>query len=153
MTVYSMNWVFGIGSAMLIVGIGLGMLIAYFLLPGTKQVKKLQKDLEDKTAEFAQYRERVTKHFSTTSDLFKDLTTRYRGLYDHLASGAQDLCTETLDTPRLDFSDVGLLPNRESWTTTALQLGAHGKDSEKPDMEEKESASEVRLRPTKHDAA
>nr|VFK45422.1 MAG: hypothetical protein BECKTC1821E_GA0114239_104814 [Candidatus Kentron sp. TC]VFK47858.1 MAG: hypothetical protein BECKTC1821D_GA0114238_10533 [Candidatus Kentron sp. TC]VFK59509.1 MAG: hypothetical protein BECKTC1821F_GA0114240_103418 [Candidatus Kentron sp. TC] len=140
MTEYNEAWFFGIGTAALIAGMGLGMLIAYFLLPGAKRAKALQKDLDNMTAEFARYRERVAEHFSKTANLFHDLTTQYRGLYDHLASGAQDLCREASDAPRLDFADVGLLPNRESQSgpvpgSPGPLSDTQGKDSGKSDAE------------------
>ena len=141
MTEYSMIWL-GVGSAMLVVGIGIGMLAAYFLLPGPKRAKELQRDLDTVNAEFAQYRSRVTEHFSKTSNLFQDLTTRYRGFYDHLASGAQELCREGSDTLRLDFSDVGLLPNRESRINTATPESDR-QDSEKTNSDPEWEGSDV----------
>jgi len=133
MTEYDVTW-WGIGSAMLVVGIGIGMLVAYFLLPGTKRAKELQRDLEKVTAEFAQYRSRVTEHFSTTSDLFQDLTSRYRGLYDHLALGARDLCKEASNAPRLTFPDVGLLSDRKSGVDGSVDDGAPKSEEGKGDL-------------------
>ena len=34
------------------------------------------------------------KHFSGTSDLFRDLTHQYTTLYAHLAEGARELCPD-----------------------------------------------------------
>nr|VFK06461.1 MAG: Uncharacterized membrane-anchored protein YhcB, DUF1043 family [Candidatus Kentron sp. LPFa]VFK22870.1 MAG: Uncharacterized membrane-anchored protein YhcB, DUF1043 family [Candidatus Kentron sp. LPFa] len=153
MTEYSEAWFFGIGSAVLIVGIGLGMLAAYFLLPGARRAKKLQADLDNMTAEFTRYRGRVTEHFSKTSHLFHDLTTRYRGLYDHLSSGANDLCREASDTPRLDFADVGLFPNRGpqpgaaapgSPESSEMLPSAQGEDPGKSGAEGKGTGDEAR---------
>nr|VFJ62398.1 MAG: Protein of unknown function (DUF1043) [Candidatus Kentron sp. FW] len=143
MTEYGLNWVLGIGGAMLVVGIGIGLLGAYFLLPSAKRAKRLQKDLDTVNTEFGQYRERVTEHFSTTSDLFHDLTSRYRGLYDHLALGAQSLCREASNTHRLDFSDVGLLTGRNPWVAGAIPGSDAGKDAEKPETKEGESVTKV----------
>nr|VFK13522.1 MAG: hypothetical protein BECKLFY1418C_GA0070996_100369 [Candidatus Kentron sp. LFY] len=143
MAEYSMTWALGVGGAMLVVGIGLGMLTAYFLLPGTRQAKKLQKELDDVIAEFSQYRGRVAEHFSMTSDLFQDLTTRYRGLYDHLASGARSLCRETSGGGRLDFADVGLLANRDSRVDAIPKPNAQEVDSGKPGTEKGESDTEA----------
>nr|VFK77777.1 MAG: Protein of unknown function (DUF1043) [Candidatus Kentron sp. SD] len=143
----NMNLVFGIGIAMLAVGVGLGMLVAYFLFPGAKRVAESRKDLDRVTAEFAGYRERVEEHFSTTSDLFQGLTNQYRGLYDHLALGARDLCQEDSGTPQLDFVDVGLLADpksRPDGAPSESDAQGEGKDSGKrsTDTEEKGQGGE-----------
>ena len=41
-----------------------------------------------------EYRASVTQHFSGTSELLRELTHKYRAVYDHLASGAGALCPE-----------------------------------------------------------
>jgi len=41
-----------------------------------------------------EYRANVTQHFSGTSELLRELTHKYRDVYDHLANGAGELCPE-----------------------------------------------------------
>jgi uncharacterized membrane-anchored protein YhcB (DUF1043 family) len=40
------------------------------------------------------YRRQVVQHFYGTSDQLRSLTLRYRELFEHLASGARELCPE-----------------------------------------------------------
>ena len=49
--------------------------------------KRVQSELET-------YRQEVVDHFSGTSEMLRDLTLRYRNVYDHLAEGAKLLCPE-----------------------------------------------------------
>ena len=111
MNTYDATWLWGVGLIALAGGIALGILVAYFLLPLSRRAKELETELESLRGELDEYRGQVTRHFATTSNLFHDLTTRYRTLYDHLARGAEDLCANPQQgTPRLDFPDAGLLP-------------------------------------------
>ena len=43
---------------------------------------------------FQDYRDQVTHHFMRTSELVQEMTQSYRSVYEHLASGAQQLCGE-----------------------------------------------------------
>ena len=40
------------------------------------------------------YRQEVVDHFDRTSEMLRDLTVKYRNVYDHLADGAKLLCPE-----------------------------------------------------------
>src|SRR5690606_41654974 len=61
-----------------------------------------------------------SSHFSTTAELFHNLTDSYRSVYQHLASGAQDLCPEpvanrlSLDSDRLDALPARTLGDAEA---------------------------------------
>jgi uncharacterized membrane-anchored protein YhcB (DUF1043 family) len=44
--------------------------------------------------ESERYRRQVVQHFYGTSDQLRSLTLRYRELFEHLASGARELCPE-----------------------------------------------------------
>lgn len=65
---------------------------------GGKSVDQLRKEFDD-------YRDKVAVHFSATSDLFRDMTEKYRDVYNHLASGSQALCEDPMQHARLEFSD------------------------------------------------
>jgi uncharacterized protein len=84
-----------------------GLLIGRLLLPGPRQVRKLRDELESQRREQAAYKARVNEHFFKTSQLIGQMTESYKAVYDHLATGAQDLCaTDTLpggvfSSPRL----------------------------------------------------
>jgi len=91
----------------LAVGIAAGFVIAYWLVLKNKRADQLQQDLERHQREFHEYRDHVDEHFLRTSELFQDMTRQYRALYEHLATGAQSLCSDRLVTNRLNVPDSG----------------------------------------------
>ncbi|MEJ2380564.1 MAG: DUF1043 family protein [Gammaproteobacteria bacterium] len=91
----------------LAVGIAAGFVIAYWLVLKNKRADQLQQDLERHQREFHEYRDHVDEHFLQTSELFQDMTRQYRALYEHLATGAQSLCSDRLVTNRLNVPDSG----------------------------------------------
>jgi uncharacterized membrane-anchored protein YhcB (DUF1043 family) len=97
--------VFGIGG-------GAGFFIS-------RQIKdKRTLELEEKLAsarnELAGYRGDVNQHFLKTSLLLGKLTNNYREVYEHLATGAQKLCNEKPNTPKLDLPDNNILTSMEN---------------------------------------
>jgi hypothetical protein len=72
-----------------IVGLGIGFLV----LPGQRRIKKLEEELGALRSEYAEYRSRVGTHFQTTGRLIGEMTASYKAVYDHLADGAQVLCS------------------------------------------------------------
>jgi uncharacterized membrane-anchored protein YhcB (DUF1043 family) len=91
----------------LAVGVAAGFVIAYWLVLKNKRADQLQQDLERHQREFHDYRDHVDEHFLRTSELFQDMTRQYRALYEHLATGAQSLCSDRLVTNRLNVPDSG----------------------------------------------
>lgn len=84
-------------------GIVLGLLLAR-LFGGEGGESKAVGELR---AEFDEYREGVSQHFDTTSELFKDMTEKYRDVYNHMAGGAQAFGGTSDSPPRLEIvSDV-----------------------------------------------
>ena len=55
-------------------------------------IKQKQK-LQELQRSHAHYRDEVSDHFSTTAELVQQMTDSYKDVYQHLASGAQDLCS------------------------------------------------------------
>jgi uncharacterized membrane-anchored protein YhcB (DUF1043 family) len=89
-------------------------------------------ELERTRAEHERYRGRVSEHFTGASDRFRDLSLRYRTLFDHLSEGARDLCGEGFTA--LDSDPAGgALPSRAGATAGA----AAGRDE---DLEEAPAA-------------
>lgn len=103
------GWITGIAFLSFFLGVGLGLIIMAFAGRDTKRAAKLQEELNRVTARFEEYRQEVGQHFEKTSDLFQDLTERYRTFYEHLAGGAQALCSTQADGPRLEFPENRLL--------------------------------------------
>jgi uncharacterized membrane-anchored protein YhcB (DUF1043 family) len=94
-----------VGLALFSIGVMLGYVLALHLQrksSGGKLASELKAELDN-------YRDQVTEHFSRTSELFQTLTEQYRTLYDHLAEGAQGLCSPEPETPALEIPDTGLL--------------------------------------------
>ena len=53
----------------------------------------LEEQVQDLQAQHAKYRDNVGQHFSMTAELVQQMTESYRDVYQHLATGAQDLCS------------------------------------------------------------
>lgn len=104
------TWVWGIALIAAAVGIGVGIAIAYAAFPWSKRARKLEKELEGVKESYDGYRGEVNQHFVKTSELFQEMTDRYRAIYEHMASGAQALCRETPEPPRLDLPEMRVLP-------------------------------------------
>ena len=72
-------------------GLTVGAIISYLAAPNRKRVALLEAELARARSEHRSYRERVTDHFRTTSDLVANMTASYKAVYDHLAQGARSL--------------------------------------------------------------
>lgn len=81
----------------LLLGVGLMMLLDR-RRAGGKSVEQLREEFDD-------YRGKVAGHFAETSDLFRDMTEKYRDVYNHLAAGSQALCEDPMKHARLEFTD------------------------------------------------
>ncbi len=58
-----------------------------------KKNRDLEKHLHESQTELKQYRQEVTEHFMTTSNLLNNLTETYRDIHNHLADSANKLTT------------------------------------------------------------
>jgi len=92
-------WIVGILGVLL--GIGLGSIVAYALASRNSRNQNLQAELDQLNERFTEYREQVSQHFMHTSDLVQEMTRSYRSVYEHLATGAYHLCGEQAETPSL----------------------------------------------------
>ena len=100
-------WTVGIlGFAL---GLVLGCICAYLYLGRNSQTAKLREELSELRERFSDYREQVTQHFMRTSELVQEMTQSYRAVYEHLATGAQELCEGEVETPSLETPDKDLL--------------------------------------------
>jgi uncharacterized membrane-anchored protein YhcB (DUF1043 family) len=96
--------VFGIGG-------GTGFFISRQIKD--KRTLELEEKLTSARNELAGYRGDVNQHFLKTSLLLGKLTNDYREVYEHLATGAQKLCNEKPNTPKLDLPDNKILPSMD----------------------------------------
>jgi uncharacterized membrane-anchored protein YhcB (DUF1043 family) len=86
-------------------GLVLGCIGAYLFLGRYSQTAKLREELRELRERFSDYREQVTQHFMRTSELVQEMTQSYRAVYEHLATGAQELCEGEMETPSLETPD------------------------------------------------
>ncbi len=102
------------GAALLAIGVAAGYFLANAYLDRGRS--KLEEELEKARAELAAYRSSVDSHFIKTSQLFNRLTDDYREIYEHLATGAEDLCSQTAKAgaPHLDRPETRHLPAIEA---------------------------------------
>lgn len=94
----------------LAVGLFIGWLVTLLFhrrRDGGKNVHQLRKEMDD-------YREEVSDHFARTAELFKDTTEKYRDLYEHLAGGAQGLCSDLPDRTQVEFRPGKLLTDNKA---------------------------------------
>jgi len=105
-------WGWMVGAILFALGAGSG----YFLARQIKDRRtvELEQKLESARNELSSYQGEVNRHFLKTSLLLGKLTDNYREVYEHLATGAQKLCAETPDTPKLNLPETGILPPMET---------------------------------------
>ncbi|VAX03191.1 hypothetical protein MNBD_GAMMA20-485 [hydrothermal vent metagenome] len=103
------------GAALIAAGAAAGYFLA--LKGFDKQRDKLNDELENARTEIKEQREKVDKHFLKTALLFNRLTDNYREIYEHLATGAQTLCSPQTNKPKLDQPETRVLPAIEATST------------------------------------
>jgi len=107
--------------AFALVGLGVGVLLGRRSSEGAARARALEteldversararaleekraalEELERARADAEAYRVRVVDHFYGSSEQLRALAVQYRALYDHLASGAQALCPESVPALR-----------------------------------------------------
>jgi uncharacterized membrane-anchored protein YhcB (DUF1043 family) len=99
-----MLWLTGI--VCLAVGLVAGLLIAKRINSSSPaKVSELEARVQELQRHHAQYRENVSEHFNTTAELVQHMTESYRDVYQHLAGGAQDLCSEDVASKLLPAAE------------------------------------------------
>lgn len=86
-----MIWLVAIGC--FAIGVVMGVLVAGRLNGGPSRVKELEGQIHQLKENQREYKDSVSDHFGMTAELIQHLTESYREVYQHLASGAQDLCS------------------------------------------------------------
>ena len=100
-----------VSLGLLVVGLVLGLVAGNFALPSVRRARRLQTEIETLRGEQERYQYQVTEHFQTTAVLLGDLTSSYKAVYEHLASGARSLSDPALSAhgfgvPRLIVDGV-----------------------------------------------
>ena len=86
-----MIWLIGI--ACLALGVVAGVAFASRLNNSPSRVKELESQIRSLEQSHEQYKDDVSDHFSGTAELIQQMTESYKDVYQHLALGAQDLCS------------------------------------------------------------
>ena len=91
-----------ISLSLFVVGVICGAVVASIVLPSRREIERLTEELTALRSEHESYKGHVSKHFLKTSELVANMTASYKAVYDHLATGAQSLCsdTEALEAPK-----------------------------------------------------
>ena len=88
----SLAMLFGIGAALLIAGVVIGLLLGRRQSPGAQKYREVERRLDQVLQDKKAYEDEVVEHFSQTAQLLNQLTSSYRDVHNHLASGAEELC-------------------------------------------------------------
>ena len=84
-------------------------------------MQELESQIRDIKDNHLVYRDNVSDHFSMTADLVQHMTESYREVYQHLASGAQDLCSNEVASKLLPAgSDAVFEGNDDSKAASGL---------------------------------
>lgn len=100
-----------IGIACLVLGLVIGNAFASHLGGGPARVRELEEQLRRLRESDREYRESVSEHFNTTAGLVKQMTESYKDVYQHLAGGAQSLCSAEVASRLLPRSNDGVFEN------------------------------------------
>ena len=107
-----MIWLTAIGC--LTAGIVIGVVFASRLNTSPARVQELENQIRDLKESHISYRENVSDHFSMTAELFQHMTESYKEVYQHLASGAQELCSSEVASKLLPASSDSVFENDSS---------------------------------------
>jgi len=84
-------WLVAIGC--LAIGVVLGVVFASRLNTSPSRVQELENQIRNLKESHNEYRDSVSDHFGMTAELVQHMTESYKEVYQHLATGAQDLCS------------------------------------------------------------
>ncbi len=113
------TWFWSVGIIAFAFGLVAGYVISYFTNPDHDRREELERELAEQKEETKQYRAQVSQHFQRTSELVQNMTDSYRQVYEHLATGSQQLCSDPVTTPRLDLPERERLASETTETASA----------------------------------
>ncbi len=86
-----MVWLIGVGC--LALGVVIGVVFARQFNADPARVRELEGQIFNLEERNNKYREDVSEHFNVTAELVRQMTESYKDVYQHLAIGAQELCS------------------------------------------------------------
>ena len=96
-------------TLIVIAGAIAGFFAGRYFAPNQKEIQDLTNQLAEKEASHQEYREQVAEHMAGSARKFGKITQEYRDLYEHLATGAQELCERRAIPRELSTSHVNIL--------------------------------------------
>ena len=114
-------WFIAIGC--LAVGIVIGTAFTRQLGSQAARVKELEEKIGRMIESHEEYRENVSQHFDVTSVLINQMTGKYKEVYEHLASGAQDLCSTEVAEKLLPIQSDAVF-EKETTSNERVQIDA-----------------------------
>ena len=118
-----------IGFLMVIIAVA-GFFAGRYFAPNQQEINDLNNQLADKDAEHQKYREQVAEHIAGSALKFNKITQEYRELYEHLATGAHDLCERRAIPRELSTTHVNILAVESP--SSAPQLESDTSESSEP---------------------
>ncbi len=113
-----MTWLLAIGG--LAIGVVIGVVFANRLGTSPARVQELENQIRQLKQDHSDYRDDVSDHFSMTAELVQHMTESYRDVYQHLANGAQDLCSSEVAGKLLPASSSNVFENGNEEETSGL---------------------------------
>ena len=96
---FSVTMLIATALGTLVVGLGLGWWLGSRKPVGDDAVRDLESRLDRAVQERNDYESEVREHFSRTAELLNRLTEDYRSVYQHFATGAEQLCDGEVAVP------------------------------------------------------
>lgn len=132
-------------------GIVLGSIVTYLVVARNGRTRKLQDELDQLKDRFTDYRDQVTQHFMRTSELVQEMTQSYRAVYEHLASGAQNLCGGQIEAPRQNSAETSSLGGGNAQALTGDDAEIDGLTGDMPRISDLDIKAEADIRqPVQH---
>ena len=100
------NLLWTVGGLAFFTGLVIGIVLYHFLA-GNRPSGNARSRIAQLEAEIKDYQNKVADHFSTSAHLINRLTETYRDVHEHLATSANELCTDELTRHRLNDSLLG----------------------------------------------
>lgn len=107
-----MVWLIAIVS--LAVGMVIGAMLASRMNVSPSRVQELENQIRNLKESHSDYRDSVGDHFAMTAELVHHMTESYREVYQHLAAGAQDLCSPDVANKLLPADSDAVFDNPQS---------------------------------------
>ena len=107
-----MTWLIAIGA--LAVGVVIGVVLSSRLSTSPSRVQDLENQIRDLKDNHNDYRDSVSGHFGMTAELVQHMTESYKEVYQHLATGAQELCSQEVASKLLPASSDAVFENNDT---------------------------------------